>query len=242
MERVCEICGISGRDAQLHKAINGKELIFACPKCIEMEELILIKEPTEEQINYANKPYSVKERLARAMGGREARKEDKPTVSLSAPQALYCISPYRKVDLPIKLVDNFNWKIMMARRGRKMSQEALASKIGEPLALVKSIESGCIGRDCEKALEKLEQVFGISLIRQGVTQPQQQVQSQARQSQPAQQTSGKIFVTKDNIRTLRVQDLIQVREEMANRKNMPQVQKDEAPEESEEEIDLEEEK
>ena len=214
MERVCAVCGVSESQAKLQRALNGKEIVFACPKCIEMEELIVIRKPTEEQMSYANKPYTVRERLAKAMGNSQV---EKPKPAPIPTQSLYCISPYRKTDFPIKLVDNFHWKIMMARKAKKMSQEALAMRIGEPIEAVKTLESGCIGRDSEKILAKIENVFGISLMG---NQPPQQPQTSSQQSEVPQirDSTGKILVTKENIRTLKVQDLIRVREEMAQKK------------------------
>lgn len=239
MEKVCAICGVSESQAKLKTAINGRELILACSKCIEMEELIAVNKPTEEQLNYANKRYTVRETLARAMGSRKEAKEEARPVSPLTP-ALYCISSYRKTEFPIKLVENFHWKIMMARKAKKMSQDLLARTIGEQLITVKTIESGCITRDSERVIRKIEDALKINLMEGSQAYPPaqspQNASSPANSAQRSEQ-SGKVLVTRENIRTLKVGDLIKVKEEIAAKKARPEVSMPEL-DESEEVIEI----
>ena len=203
MEKRCSICGDSGN---LSTVINGKEIALACNRCIADEELIIIKKPTDEQLEYASKPYSVKETLARVMGTNKPEIQA-PAPKLSLKTKQYCISPYKKVDLPINVIDNFNWSIMMARRQRKMSQQKLAESIRESLETIKMIESGCVTEDSDRVINKIENFFRINL---------------RKEAPKIEEKAGKITINRDNVKTLTVGDLIKVRKEIEDKKTRPE--------------------
>lgn len=220
-EKRCAICDEEDKVKLIH-ALDGKDLILACEKCVANEGLIVVKRPTDEQLEYANKPYTVKERLAKAMNTNKNKPVIEPKPVVTGPR-MYCLSPYHKVDLPIKLVDNFNWEIMKARKAKKLTQNQVAQAINEPIELIKVLESGCINPESERVLRKLEQYFRITLMPLSPDVPR-----------PGQQEN-KIAIGKDNVKTLTVGDLIRVQKERQRRveeaKNNPK--KEEAEEDTE---------
>ena len=212
MEKSCFICEIPESKAKLVHAINGKEIILACERCVASEDLLVVKRPTEEQIAFANKPYTVKERLAKAMNAGRAEQAKPQVSSFNAPK-LYCLSRLHNVELPIKLVENFNWVILRARKAKKLNQNQVAQAIQEPIAELKILESGCLSDNSEKIINKLEQYFHIQL----------------RANKPLEdELTGKAIINKDTVKTLTVGDLIRAKREIEERKNMPEIENKES--------------
>jgi len=75
------------------------------------------------------------------------------------------------------LIPNFHWIIMRARRHKKVTQEQLALEISEPLIAIKRAEMGIIPEGEYNLVTKLENFFGINLIKEGaeIKKPEQTI-------------------------------------------------------------------
>ena len=69
----------------------------------------------------------------------------------------------KKRNVPLNLVDNFNWVIAGERRKRKIDRRQLAEAIGESELAVKMIENKEFPDDALKIISKIEQYLGIKL-------------------------------------------------------------------------------
>ena len=63
------------------------------------------------------------------------------------------------------LVSNFHWIIMRVRRLKKLTQEQLASAIGEPETAIKMAEKGILSENYLFFIKKLEDYLGVKLIK-----------------------------------------------------------------------------
>jgi ribosome-binding protein aMBF1 (putative translation factor) len=69
----------------------------------------------------------------------------------------------KEQDSTTNMVENFRWVITMARRKRHISQEQLASAIGEPDAAIKKIEEGILPKNSSPLVKKIEDYLGIRI-------------------------------------------------------------------------------
>jgi len=158
-EEKCERCDTPSSKVKLFDAIDGLNIIRVCRECAKLEGLALIKKPTAEQLRNAEKPYTVYERISR-IAGLPSQKPRKIEKDVHLDDLRHRAS---STEHPLKLVDNFNWKIMRARRARRLSQEKLAELLFESVEAIKMIESGRLPENAGKLITKLEQYFQIQL-------------------------------------------------------------------------------
>ena len=143
MERCCR-CERNGEEVKLLDGVDGNEVIKICEECSLVEGMPIVRRPNTSQLKESEKPYSVRERLRR-MAGLPDKKEDASEIARnignitldylrnkSKENAIKEKLWMAKVkNLPVALVDNYHWSILMERKKRKLTRKQLAEMVGE---------------------------------------------------------------------------------------------------------------
>lgn len=64
----CSMCGRTEIESEIYDAIEGDEIQKVCKFCADVNDIVVIKRPTTEQLKEADRPLTVLERLSRAAG------------------------------------------------------------------------------------------------------------------------------------------------------------------------------
>lgn len=191
----CFKCGVSGDKAYLYDAISSEGFVKICKDCRFEEDIPIIKkragteqEKAEKQLSESNpvefrekvveKPVrrsAVYDRLMKMSGlDREpvVVKEEPSPELFEEEQHLRKLVETKvveasQVDLGkvAGAIENFHWKIMRARRAKKLTQEQLAKDIAEPEELIKMIEAGQIPENSDNMIKKLEAYLGVEILK-----------------------------------------------------------------------------
>jgi len=182
----CYKCLRKEDSVKLLDAISNGEIVKICEECAVTEELPIIRRPNSYQLQESERPYTVRQRLARMAGVKlkdeikqELRSDIKSQFKASETRGITLdrLRPAKdyskriqerteiakKANQPLDLVDNWNWQIQMARRNRKITLTQLGAIIGESELTLKMLESGTLVDDASRILGKLEQFFKIKL-------------------------------------------------------------------------------
>lgn len=159
----CFRCGVSGEKVRLHDAISNKGIVKVCGDCANLENIPVIKKPTETQLAEAQKPRTRQERLA----ARAPPKLMKTEVTLR--DLIDEKFKNRGVQSNPDLIENFHWKIQQAKRMKRITREEFAKGIGESDATVRRIEQGFLPANDYKIVNKIESFLGISLRKDGAS-------------------------------------------------------------------------
>lgn len=232
----CIKCKRTGNQVKLVDAVYEKEIAKICEECAVSENIPIVRKPTSYQLEASEKPYTVRQRLARMSGVRLkdeeireiARKDMKAqagvceikgiTLDKLRPAKNYSRIIQDKSDLakrsnkPLDLIDNYNWNIQMARRNRKMTLIQLGAIIGESELVLKLIEQGSLPDDANRIITKLEQFFRINLRKSEQEKEQERI-SQAKQ--PARILS----FNPDSLKNITISDLKRMKEERKDMEN-----------------------
>lgn len=195
----CSRCGRKEDSVKLLDVISSGEIEKICEECALTEELPIIRRPTSYQLQESEKPYTVRQRLAKMAGVKlKENVQDRVTRDMKA-QAGVCeikgitldkLRPAKdyskiihnrqelakKANKPVDLVDNWNWHIQMARRNRKMTLVQIATIIGESELVLKMLEQGNLADDAVRIIAKLEQFFKIKLRKSEAVKEQERIQ------------------------------------------------------------------
>ena len=60
-QKICDICGGKFREDEIVECIVENSIVNSCKKCVESENGIIITRPTKEQLEEAERPYTVHE-------------------------------------------------------------------------------------------------------------------------------------------------------------------------------------
>lgn len=158
----CLICGKDEEETEIFEGIYEGEIVDICVDCAELEEVPLIKKPSEEKFNRAMEPKSVKERL-------EGIKEDKTrTLSRDQEVANKFLSKIKfpsKRSNPENLVENYYWIIQRARRKKGISLKQIANEIGISEEVLKNVEYGILDKNFELVINQLENILDIKILK-----------------------------------------------------------------------------
>ena len=163
-------CFRCGEEQGLMDAIYENELVKVCERCAKLESIPVLKKPSSNQLDEAERPYSVYERLALMSGMKEKAelkaKQEKKEVSLDKLRKVNFLQdrkqkPELKQELQLK--DNFHWDIFRARRKKGIQQKQFAEKLGVEEEEVKALEYGQLMEGSEELIKKVEQILEISL-------------------------------------------------------------------------------
>ena len=159
----CARCGKVKERDELFEAISNQEIIKVCEDCAFRENVPLIKKPTGEQLQNAEKPRSVYERLSRSTGLPMKEEKKKTSYNLNDITEKNLKMQQKSQLFNVDLIDNFHWLVMRARRAKRLTQKELATAIGESESTIKRAENGVL--DDFRLVNKFEDFFGIKLRR-----------------------------------------------------------------------------
>lgn len=173
-EEFCFRCERKNSEVKLVDAIYDREMVKICEECSLSENLPIIRRPSSQQLKESEKPYSVRERMKRMAGMPFEQKHDefKPAIltldKLRKPKDYKAVLESRfqqaKIkNVPLNLIDNYNWHILMARKNRKISRKQLGDSIGETENTVRLIEEKFLPDDALRIIIKMEQYLGLKL-------------------------------------------------------------------------------
>ena len=178
----CQKCG---DDARLYDVVSGEGIIKVCKSCAEYWDMPLVSKPVEVKLNEPEKISSVYRRLSKMSGidADEHRKKfskyyrEKEDVRKEQDVSLRDLveENYRRkqnlkeevergiLEKP-KMVENFHWIVMRARRNKKLTREQLAGEIAESHTAINMVEDGILPEDYAKLVKKLESFLGVRLF------------------------------------------------------------------------------
>ncbi|MCF7910476.1 hypothetical protein K9L16_02280 [Candidatus Pacearchaeota archaeon] len=165
----CAKCGISETQTLLFDAISREGIKKMCNKCIKEENLPIMRRPNNFQVQEKEpEKQTVYQRLSKIA---KLRSDYSPTVETSKPnnELLKIAEKNFKENLEIEenydgLVEHYHWKMMRARRLKKITQKELAEKIKEPEEAIKIIELGKLPKGYFRIISKIEREIGVSLM------------------------------------------------------------------------------
>ena len=202
-------------EVKLLDAIYENEIVKICEECSVIENLPIIRKPSSFQLKESEKPYNVYQRLSRMSGVK--REEKKPEIKLEnlrKPKD-YKVELEKKFsiakskNIPLNLVDNFNWLISMERKKRKISRKQLADSIGESEEAIKMIENNQMPDDALTIIKKIEQYFGFGLRNQ-------ENFSKTENSMPKAEPARVLKFDKEATKNLTIDDLRRMKEAREN--------------------------
>src|SRR3989344_908394 len=225
----CFKCSVSSTKTRLFDVISSEGVVKICEKCLEEEDLPVIRRPTTFQLKEAERKPTVYERLSKAAGIKpEERRIPKKEEELIKKQEItlreiidrnYKAKYHEKPKPRSDLVDNFHWIIMMARREKKITAKQLAEAISESEAAIKMAEQGILPEDEYKLVNKLENFLSIR-IRQNINEDLVEGERDKLLREKKRQPIRIIDFKKDMVENLKIADLKSMREHFSGDKNL----------------------
>jgi ribosome-binding protein aMBF1 (putative translation factor) len=159
----CAICGKLEEEARLYDGIYQAKISKVCKDCAVKEGIPVLKKPSVEQLDVADKRYSVRERMERMAGHLSPSELSKD--QLVAHRNLNKLRVLPKKQGNDKLHDDYYWRVIIARRREKLSISQLSQKSGVSEEIIYSIEKGQLPANFEDAILRLENSLGIELMK-----------------------------------------------------------------------------
>lgn len=225
MEEKCNKCGRGEDEVKLLDVIYEGEILKMCEECAVVEDVIVLRRPTTFQLRKDKEGGTVYERLRRLSGldkEEKKRKEEIEKILFKKEEKKDIKSELEKAkkrNIPLKLIDNFNWYITISRRRKKLSKGQLAEIIGESEEVIDMIEKGILPDDALSLILKLEQFFNIKLRKGEPVKEENVEESKIRTEKPATI----IKLDRETIGKLKIADLIEMKkrkEELEKKKEL----------------------
>jgi len=160
----CVICKKPWEVVELYEGIYDNQMIMVCEECANEEKIPRLRKPSQDQLQLADKRYSVRERMENMSGiNRYRTNVDKEQQNAQTTiSRLKMPEPKQKHE---QVTDNYYWNLNMARRRKKMTINQLSVKTGIPIEIIEAIEKGKIPKDFEQIFVRLEDFFQIKLLK-----------------------------------------------------------------------------
>jgi len=159
----CKFCKSESDVTNLYEGIQDAGMIITCESCAKKEGVPLIRKPTEAQIERTTDRRTVRERMEKMSGVREATEISQEQMQVQGNLA--------RLRMPGKkehhedLFDDYYWRLNMGRRRKKLSINQLAKAMQMESSLIEEIEKGKIPEDFESIFLQLESFLGIKLLK-----------------------------------------------------------------------------
>tara|TARA_Y100000310_G_C20704257_1_gene833400 strand:- start:2164 stop:2937 length:774 start_codon:yes stop_codon:yes gene_type:complete len=159
----CSVCKKGSEDTEIFEGILEDKVIYVCVNCADDDQIPIIKKPSDNQLNIAEKNYSVRERMEEISGMKK-------TTEISDDQLLIQKN-LTKLKIPEKkqyhedILDDYYWTLNLARRRKKLSIEQLAEKMETSIETIQGIEKGKFPKNFEALFLRLETFLGIKLLK-----------------------------------------------------------------------------
>lgn len=179
----CSKCGISEEEERLYDAVTDEGIVKICKNCALSESVPIIRtvkksvekdksvydrlsnmagiDPEEHKRKFVEKNFQLnrEETSLREIVERNFNRQVEKT-SRDYPQLKEIVAE-KKDDL----VEHYNWRILRARRARKITYIELAREISEPEPVIRLAERGILPKDYAELIRKLETCLGIDLFK-----------------------------------------------------------------------------
>lgn len=161
----CVVCKKPWDIIELFEGIYDNEMVMVCRGCADEEKIPILRKPSLEQLKLAEKKYSVRERMERLSGVNKYRTDlsKEQQIVQTNINKLRMPEPKQKHE---DVVDNYYWELNMARRRKKLTINQLSVKTSIPVKVLEAIERGKLPKDFEQIFVRLEDFFGIKLLKQ----------------------------------------------------------------------------
>jgi ribosome-binding protein aMBF1 (putative translation factor) len=182
----CAVCGKREEEVALFDGIYNNKLTKICYPCSRIEEVMLIRKPTAEQLAEAEKRKSVRE-LMENMSMPQKRLMTKDNIIAHKDLAKLRFPGMKQEHGD--LISNYDWVLKNARRHMKLSTTQIAEKAGVQKAQIESLEGGQLFNGFEKVAAALENVLNVKILKASgavlrYAKPSERIEM-AKQSQPA---------------------------------------------------------
>lgn len=158
----CTVCKKTEEETALYPGILATRMVNVCEECAEDQKIPIIKKPSQNQLSQADKHYSVRERLDKMSGRRDSTEISKDQMRTQRNLSKLKM-PEPKQSHP-EVLENYYWKLNMARRRIKMTISQLAKKIDTTSYKIQDIEKGKLPEDFKEIFLKIEALLGIKLL------------------------------------------------------------------------------
>ncbi|MBT3397719.1 hypothetical protein HOA55_02965 [archaeon] len=159
----CIVCKKTCEETELYEGIFESGMVLICKTCAEEEKIPLIKKPSSDQLQKADKRYSVRERMEHLSGMRDATEIGGEQTNIQKNLARLKMPDKKQQHEDVS--NNYYWELNMARRRKKLSIRQLAELIKIDASILYSIESGKIPENFEEIFLKLESFLGLKLLK-----------------------------------------------------------------------------
>ena len=159
----CIVCKKTCEETELYEGIFESGMVLICKTCAEEEKIPLIKKPSSDQLQKADKRYSVRERMEHLSGMRDATEIGGEQTNIQKNLARLKMPDKKQQHEDVS--NNYYWELNMARRRKKLSIRQLAELIKIDASILYSIESGKKPETLEEIFLKLESFLGLKLLK-----------------------------------------------------------------------------
>lgn len=159
----CTICKKTSEEVELFNGILNAEMVRICEDCAEDQKVPIIRKPSPNQLNRADKRYSVRERMEIMSGVRDRTEISDDQIITQGNLARLRAPPKKQVNEDV--LDNYYWTLSMARRRKKLTVGYLAGKMQVDPKVIRDIERGILPPNFKEIFMKLEAYLGIELLK-----------------------------------------------------------------------------
>ena len=161
----CVICKKSSDEVKLFDGIFESEIVHVCESCSINEGIPIIRKPSEEQLRVVDVRQTVRERMEYLTGRKTTPISEDQSV-IQGHIAKLRVMP--KKQYHEDLLEDYSWRVNMARRRKKITRKQLAEKIGTTEGVIQEIEKGKLPSNFKDLFIKLEEFFNIKLLKKDV--------------------------------------------------------------------------
>jgi ribosome-binding protein aMBF1 (putative translation factor) len=159
----CIVCKKDCEETELYEGILEDGMVMVCSTCAEEEGVPIIKKPSEIQLEKADERFSVRERMERMSGMRDATEISSDQTVVQGNLAKLRMP--EKKELHEDILDNYYWTLNISRRRKKLSVSQLASQVGTTPEIIRNIEKGKLPEEFSEIFLKIEALLGIKLLK-----------------------------------------------------------------------------
>jgi transcriptional regulator with XRE-family HTH domain len=159
----CSVCKKEWNEVELFEGISGVEMVMVCGECSGREGIPTIRKPTNEQIKKSVDSRSVRERMERISGVREATEIGGEQEVVQRNLHKLRVPPKKETN-PF-VVENHYWIATMGRRRKKLTLTQASEAIGIDPLTIEEVEHGKIPEDFDEVFDKMEKFYGIKLLK-----------------------------------------------------------------------------
>lgn len=158
----CFICGKPEEEIALFDGVSDAGVKKVCYRCSEREGIALIKRPTKEQLEQADKRKSVRE-VMESMSNpqRKIMNKDQMIAHKSLAKLRFPNVKQEHGDL----VENYDWVLKQARRHAKITTDAVARLANIDKSQYESLEAGRLFPGFQAIAAAVERVLEVKILK-----------------------------------------------------------------------------